>query len=120
MICFHEKAPKGAASHLVLFSVFFVHSKRTPGLYGLNDFKLEFPIQAQRQRNLTCHKRSRPPTEYRLKHVESSMLNDKFHYRTILGCDVTDFKYVTEYGRGDHFVMCLDHLCKAAHHFPNS
>ena len=51
------------ASYLVLFSVvvYSVHSKGTPGLYGLNDFKLEFPIQAQRQRNLTCHKRSRPP-----------------------------------------------------------
>ena len=45
--------------------------------------------------------------------IESSMLHDKFHYHTILGCDVTDFKYVTENGRGDHFVMCLDPLCKA-------
>ena len=51
------------------------------------------------------------------------MLHIKFHYHTILGCDVTDFKYVqyvTEYGRGDHFVMCLDHLCKAKHYIPNS
>ena len=69
------------ASHLVLSS--------TPGLYGLNDFKLEFPIQAQRQRNLTCHKRSRPPIH--IVGIESSMLHDKFHYHTILGCDVTDF-----------------------------
>ena len=48
------------------------------------------------------------------------MLQDKFHYHTILGCDVTDFKYVTEYGRDDHFVMCLDHLCKATHNIHNS
>ena len=51
------------------------------------------------------------------------MLHDKFHYHTILGCDVTDFKYlqyVTEYGCGDHFVMCLDHLCKEKHYIPNS
>ena len=41
------------------------------------------------------------------------MLHDKVHYHMILGCDVTDFKYVTEYGRGDHFAMCLDHLRKA-------
>ena len=26
------------------------------------------------------------------------MLHDKFHYHTILGCDLTDFNYVTEYG----------------------
>ena len=41
------------------------------------------------------------------------MLHGKFHYHTILGCEVTDFKYVTVYGRGDHFIMCLDHLHKA-------
>ena len=29
------------------------------------------------------------------------MLHDKFHYHTILGVDVTDFKNVTEYGRGN-------------------
>ena len=48
------------------------------------------------------------------------MLHDKFHYHMILGCGVTDFQYVTEYGRGDYFVMCLDHLCKATHYIPNS
>ena len=52
--------------------------------------------------------------------IESLMLHDKFHYHTILGCDVTDFKYDIEYGRGDYFVMCLDHLCKATHYIPNS
>ena len=52
--------------------------------------------------------------------IESAMLNEKFHYHTILGYDVTDFKYVTEYGRGDHFVMCPDHLCKATHYIHNS
>ena len=52
--------------------------------------------------------------------IESSMLHDKFHYHTILGCDVTDFKYVTKYGRGDDFVMCLDHLCKETHYISNS
>ena len=49
------------------------------------------------------------------------MLHDKFHYHIILGCEVTDFQYVTEYGRGDHFVMCLDHLYKSnAYYIPNS
>ena len=48
------------------------------------------------------------------------MMHDKFHYHTILDCDVTDFKYVTVYGRGDHFVICLDHLCKLTHYIPNS
>ena len=41
------------------------------------------------------------------------MLHGKFHYHTILGCEVTDFKYITIYERGDHFAMCLDHLYKA-------
>ena len=54
------------ASHLVLFyEGVSVHSKRPPCLYGLNDSKLEFHIQAQRQRNLTYHKKSKPPREQR-------------------------------------------------------
>ena len=60
----HRRSGVFVGSHLALFSVFLsVHSKRTPGLYGLKYFKLEFPIQAQIQRNLTCHKRSMPPKE---------------------------------------------------------
>ena len=98
-----------------------MHSKRTPGLYGLNDLKLEFPIQAQKQRNLTCYRRFKPPKGYiHVVKIESSMLHGKFHYHMILGCEVTAFQYGTEYGRGDHFVMCLDHLCKATHYIPNS
>ena len=31
--------------------------------------------------------------------IESSMLHGKFHYYMILGCEVTDFKYVTVYER---------------------
>ena len=97
------------ASQLVLFSVFIsMHSKRTPGLYGLKYFKIEF----SRQRNLTCNKRPRPPKNKGYLHVvdiESPMLHVKFHYHTILGCEVTDYEYVTEYGRGDPFLMCLDH-----------
>ena len=41
------------------------------------------------------------------------MLHGKFHYHTILGCEVTYFKYVTVYWRGAYFMMCLDHLYKA-------
>ena len=96
-----------------------MHSKRMPGLYGLNDFKLEFPIQAQRQRIRGLgHPKNKDYIH--VVEIESSMLHDKFHYHIILGCEVTDFQYVTEYGRGDHFVMCLDHLCKATHYIPNS
>ena len=52
--------------------------------------------------------------------IESSKLRGKFHYHMILGCDVTDFKYVTVYGRGDdHFVMWMDHLYKATHRVSN-
>ena len=40
------------------------------------------------------------------------MLRGKYQYHTILGCKVTDFKYVTVYWRGDHFMMCLNHLYK--------
>ena len=47
----------------VTSGVISVDSKCPPGLFGLNVLQLEFPIQAQRQRNSTCLRRSRPPKE---------------------------------------------------------
>ena len=71
IICVNENCvskngtPCFVASHLFFFC-FSLHSKSTPGLHGLNDFITEVSIHAQKEPYLTCHKRSRPPKEYRL------------------------------------------------------
>ena len=45
--------------------------------------------------------------------MESSILHGQFPYHTILGCEVTYLKYVSVYGRGNRFMMCIDHSYKA-------
>ena len=66
----------------MLFSVLFfsVYSKRMPGLYGLNNFKLEFPIQAHRYKAIKGLGHPNNKGYIHVVTIESSILHVKFLY----------------------------------------